>query len=144
MYEFNPLLEFNFQRRNDAETNNTGGNGLDGCTCEELLGLIRQLQEQIRTLKQCTCTPIVGGVGTDVVRGETEQTVNIKFDPDIFEIDSLNRLTLKHGVELVRKDALYWEDLNINYDNPIQPYWEDLENPYENPLQPNWENPQNL
>ena len=34
---------------------------------------------------------------------------------------------------------LYWENLEVPYDNPIQPFWENLAVPYDNPTQPTWE-----
>ena len=55
--------------------------------------------------------------------------------------DRLKRIEQEVGIETepVEYD-LYWEDLSINYENPIQPYWEDLTVNYEHQNQPNWEN----
>jgi hypothetical protein len=51
--------------------------------------------------------------------------------------DRLKRIEDKLNLEKVEY-YLYWKNLEVNYDNPIQPYWKDLNNPYDNPNPPNW------
>ena len=139
-YKFNPLVRYKFDQ---VGSNGDGGGG--GNTTP---------QQQLEA-----------GISMEIAGTK----LNFRFDPDFFKVDSLNRLTLNVSNDLdtcscadlleilkkIQKQVneiqktlnpeieeywLYWEDLEINYDNPIQPYWEDLSNNYEDPNQPYWAN----
>jgi len=115
MYRFQPLLDYTFQQYDDEPTDGGNGQGQNGQNGQN------NGQGGAGTVANCTCNDILLYL-KDIRDGikQIKEFLGIQ-EPEPVVYD------------------LYWENLAVPYDNPIQPFWENLAVPYDNPTQPTWD-----